>query len=129
MAEVAFDLEFGIEPIGQGVTVLQPASEFTVQGLVRQIGDVGGHACHGQPLRRVLSLVQVIAPAPVGIGHDGLAPDFVKGDVLGRMVGGGGDRDRCEQPLGVFGSPFQDLHATHRAAGDGKKLVDAQVVQ
>ena len=45
MAQIAFDLEIGVETVGDRVAVLQVAAEFAVQRGLRQIGDVRRHAC------------------------------------------------------------------------------------
>ena len=51
MAQIAFDLEIGVKPIGDGAAVLQIAAEFAVQRRLRQIGDVRRHARHGEAAR------------------------------------------------------------------------------
>ena len=61
---------------------------------------------------------QVIAVAPVRIGHDRLAPDFVEGDVLRRMPRRRRDRHRREDAVGIAGRPLQHLHPAHRSADD-----------
>jgi hypothetical protein len=81
-----------------------------------------------RPALRLLALGQVVAAAPVGIGHDRLAADLVEGDVLGRVARGAGDRHGAEHVLGIAGRPLQHLHPAHRAADDAEQLVDAQVV-
>ena len=72
----------------------------------------------------------VIRPAlPVGIGHDRLAPDLVKGDVLGRMARRGGDRESAEDAIRIARRPLQHLHAPHRAADHGEEPLDAELIQ
>ena len=87
-----------------------------------------GHARHRQPGFRPGTLQQIAAAAPFRVGHDRLAPDLVKGDVLRRMAGGGGDRHRGEHRFGVCHRPLQHLHAAHRAADDAEQLVDAEML-
>ncbi len=68
------------------------------------------------------------AAAPLRIGHDGLASDFVERDVLRRMARGAGDRHRGEHPVGIGRRPLQHLHAAHRPADHGEQPVDAEMV-
>ena len=72
--------------------------------------------------------LEVIAAAPIGIGHDRLAADLVEGDVLRRVPRRGGDRHRGEDALGIGRRPLQHLHAAHRAADDAEQLLDAEMV-
>ena len=60
--------------------------------------------------------------------HDGLAPHLVKGDVLGRVAGRGGDGRRGEHPLWRERRPLQHLHAPHGAAHHAKQGVDPQMI-
>ncbi len=46
VAQVALDLEIGIEAEAQRVAVLQRAAELALQRLLREVGDVRGHARH-----------------------------------------------------------------------------------
>ena len=128
MAQIAFDLEIGVEAIGDAVAVLQGAAELAVQRLLREIGDMGRHAGDGEAAGGIAPLQQIIAAAPVGIGHDGLAPDLMEGDVLGRMARRRGDGHGGEDTLGIGGRPLQRLHAAHGAAGDAEELVDLQML-
>ena len=59
------------------------------------------HAGYGQPPLGTLAGALVVATAPIWIGHDGLAANLVEGDVLGRVVAGGGNRDGSKDALGV----------------------------
>jgi len=65
---------------------------------------------------------------PVGIGHDRLPADLVKGNVLRRMPRGAGDRHRREDTFRIARRPVQHLHGAHGAAGDREQLVDPQMV-
>ena len=86
MAQIAFDLEIGIEAEALGVARLQPSPEFLGQPGFRQIGDVRRHPRHREARGgRILAFI-IVAAAPFGIGHDRLAPDLVEGDVLRRMA-------------------------------------------
>ena len=48
VAQIALDLEVGVEAVGDAGAVLQVAAELAVQRRLRQIGDVRGHARHGE---------------------------------------------------------------------------------
>ena len=65
---------------------------------------------------------------PVRIGHDRLAPDFVKGDVLRGVPGRRGNRHGGKDPLRIARGPLQHLHAAHGSADHGEQRVDAEVV-
>ena len=56
VAQIALDLEIGVEAEGQRLAVLQIAAELAVQRRLRQIGDVGGHARHREALFRALAV-------------------------------------------------------------------------
>ncbi len=127
MAQIALDLEVGIEGKGRVVAVLELAAEFAVQGLVRQIGDMRGHARDREPATR-LGLGEIAAAPPVGIGHDRLPADLMEGDVLRGMARGRRDRQRRKHALRIARRPLQHLHAAHRAAGDAEQRVDAEPV-
>lgn len=129
VAQVALDLEIGVEAEGDRLAVLQVAAELAVQRRVGEIGDVGGHARHRQPLGGAHAALEIAPAAPVGIGHHRLAADLVEGDVLRGMAGGGGDRHGGEHPLGIAHRPLQHLHAAHRAADHGKQRLDAEMVE
>ena len=94
-----------------------------------QVGDVRGHARDRQAAPRLLAGAEVGPALPVRIGHDGLASDLVKGDVLSRVVGGGGERNRRAHALGILRGPFEHLHPAHGAADHREKLVDSQVIE
>src|SRR3546814_4278210 len=99
VAQVALDLEVGLEAEGQRVAVLQAAAELAVQRRLRQVGDVRGHARHGETAVGVLALGKVPPAAPVEIGHDRLAADLMEGDVLRGVAG----RRGCGDPRGDTG--------------------------
>src|SRR6516162_11282778 len=90
MAQIALDLEIGVEAVSDSMTVLKISPEFAVQRSFREIGDVGRHAGDCEAAHRVSAEAQVAAAAPLGIGHYRLAPDLVKRDVLRRMARGAG---------------------------------------
>ena len=104
------------------------AAELSLQRLLRQVGDVGGHARHGQAVARLDAEIEVAALRPVGIGHHGLPADLVEGDVLRGVPGRGGDRHGREHAVAVARGPFQHLHAAHRAADHAEQLLDAEVI-
>ena len=128
VAQIALDLEVGVEAEGERFAVLQIAAELAVQGGFRQIGDVGGHARHRQPLFRALAMLEIFAAMPVRVGHHGLPADLVEGDVLRGMARAGGDRQRREHALRIARRPFQHLHAAHRAAEHAEQFFDAEMV-
>ncbi len=80
-----------------------------------------------RPLRGVVPAAQQ-SPGPIGIGHHRLAADFMEGDVLRRVPGRRRNRQGGEDAFLVTRSPFQDLHAAHRAAHHGEQLVYAQMI-
>ena len=128
VTEIAFDLEIGLETVSEVLAVLQIAPELAMQGGLRKIGDMGPHARHREAPVGALALEQVVAAAPVGVGHDRLAADLVKGDVLGRGARGGGDGHRREDLFGIAHGPVQRLHAAHGAADDAEQPADAEMV-
>jgi hypothetical protein len=65
VAQIALDLEIGVEPIGDGMAVLQVAPEFAMQGGLGQIGDVRRHAGDRETAHR-LPVETQIAPAARG---------------------------------------------------------------
>ena len=79
--------------------------------------------------RRILVVAVIIAPAPVGIGHDRLAPDLVKGDVLRAVLGRRGNDQRCGHPVGEMRRPAERLHPAHRPADDRVQPRDAEMVE
>ena len=89
---------------------------------------MSGHARHGQAVARLVAAFQVASLRPVRVGHDGLPADFVEGDVLRRMPGGGGNRHGGRDPFGMTRRPGQHLHAAHGAADDAEQLVDAEMI-
>ena len=118
MAQIALDLKVGVETVSDGVAVLQVAAEFAVQRRFRQIGDVRCHPRHREAARRVMAEAQITSAAPIRIGDNRLAADFMKGNVLRRMTRRAGDRHRRHDRLGVARGPLQDLHRPHRPAND-----------
>ena len=84
--------------------------------VVAHIGDVAHHARHGQPAPGRRAAV-IVAFVPVRIGHNGLPPHLIEGDLLGAMPARAGDRNRRNQAVGVSHRPLQRLHSAHRPAG------------
>ncbi len=128
VAKIAFDLKVGIETIAHAVAVLQVAPEFPVQGGFREISDVRGHPRHREATLGQDALIDVVAAAPVRIGHDRLAADFMEGDILRRVSCGPGNRRRRKDPVSIPHAPFEDLHGAHASAGHAEKLFDAEMV-
>ncbi len=127
VAQVAFHLEIGIEAEGDRLPVLKPSAELAFQGQFRKIGNMRRHARHRQATLRGAVLADVIALAPVGIGHDGLAADLVKGDVLRRMARRRGDGG--EGAVRELGHELQHLHAAHGAADHREQFPDPQMIK
>src|SRR4029453_12439114 len=96
-----------VEPVGDGVTVLQVATKFAVQRRFGKIGYVGGHAGDRQPSDRVSSEAQITPPTPIRVRYDRLATDFVKRNVLRRMTRGSGERNRRKHAIGVACPPLR----------------------
>ena len=129
MAQIALHLKIGIEAEGDLVAILEIAAELVVQRIVGHVGDVRGHARHGEPFARAPALVEIAALAPVGIGHHRLAADLVKGDVLRGVARGAGDRHRREHAVLIGCRPFQHLHAAHRAAEHREHVGNAEMIE
>ncbi len=70
----------------------------------------------------------IVAVVPCGVGHNGLSCDFVEGDGLRRMFGGGGQRHRGADAVGIPHGPFEHLHAAHGTAHNREQRVDAEVI-
>src|SRR5215472_5251762 len=87
------------------------------------------HARNGEPTTRICTLQKVTAAAPFWIGHDRLPPDLMKRNVLRRMSGGTRDGQRAKYALRIARRPLQHLHSAHRAAGNGKERLDAQMIE
>ena len=88
-----------------------------------------GHARDGEALARALALVEIAALAPVRIGHNRLAADLMKGDVLRGVARGAGDRHGREHAVLVGRGPFEHMHAAHRAAEHAQHLLDAEMIE
>ena len=129
VAEIGLDLKVGVEREGRIFTILKTPAEFPVQRRVRQIRDVCAHARDREPAPRGKAFGEIPSAAPVRIGHHGLPADFMKRDVLGGMSGRGRNRQRGEHAVRKARSPLQRLHAAHRAAGDSKQRVDAEMIE
>jgi len=129
MAQIALDLEVRSEAIGDLVAILQIPIELLEQGAFRHVGDVGSHARNREPFSGPRVMVVIGSPVPVRVSLNGLATDLVKGDVLGRMAGGGGDGDGAKNTFRIGACPLQGLHPAHGAPGDTEQALNAQFVQ
>ena len=86
VAQIALDLEIGVERERRQLAVLHPPPELAMQRGVREIGDVRGHPRHAEAAMRMGALLEVAAAAPVRIGHHGLPAELVERDVLRRVA-------------------------------------------
>ena len=129
VAQVAFDLELGLQRAVAESPVAQAAAELLRHRVVAHVGDVADHAGHAQaPFGHRAVGIEVPA-VKVGVGHDGAASHLVEGDVLRRQIGRGGHRDAMPQPPRILQRPAQRLHAAQAATHDGGQLLDAQAVE
>jgi hypothetical protein len=69
-----------------------------------------------------------VAAVELGVFQDGLAGDFVEGDVLGGELGRRGDHQRVGDAVGVLQRPRQRLHAAEAAADHRREALDAEPV-
>ena len=83
------------------------------------------HAGDGESPARGARAV-IVAVVPIGVGHNGLAADFVEGDLLRAVTGRGRDGNGCGNGFRVSDGPFQGLHSSHGTAGDGEQFLDSQ---
>src|SRR5262249_29507680 len=65
VAQIALDLEIGVEAVSDGVAILQIAPKLAVKRGLRKIGDVGGHAGHRQAANRPSAKAQVTPTGPI----------------------------------------------------------------
>ena len=128
VAQIAFDLEIGVERKRRQLAILHPPPELAVQRGVRQIGDMRGHPRHAEPAMRVGALLEIAPMVPIRIGHHGLTAEFVKRDVLRRMARAAGNRQSREHPFRIGRRPLQRLHAAHRSADHAEQRIDAQPI-
>ena len=61
VAQIALDLEVGVEAEALGRQVLQVAAELALQRLLGQVGDVRGHARDGEAVARLRAELQIAA--------------------------------------------------------------------
>ena len=126
--QITFHLKFGLEFIAELLAVLQPAAELQIHALIAQVSDVTNHSRHRQPGVRLLRFVVIRPLLPMGIGIDGLPPDFAERDEHGAVAAGCRQGNGRFQALRMMRRPLQNLHPAHRPAGHAKKLLNAQVV-
>ena len=108
---------------------LQPVRlKFFPHGFGGQVGDVAQHARQRQSCCRHGVLVDILAAFVIGVPSNGVAPDDIECQGLSRQAGGGGQRDRACEPLGVADCPRQHLVSAHRPANCGEKAGYAQVI-
>src|SRR5664280_1883747 len=110
VAQVRFDLEIRIERKCWILAVLEFTAEFPVQRYIGQVGDMRAHARHGEATTRKSNFQIIAAAAPVLVGGEAIMADLVERDVLRRMAGGAGNRQRRENTLRIGSGPLQHLH-------------------
>ena len=64
----------------------------------------------------------------IRVGDDGLARNFVEGDVLCREIGRAGDYQRVADARWILDRPRQRLHRTQAATHHCGKALDAELV-
>ncbi|MPN14626.1 hypothetical protein SDC9_161953 [bioreactor metagenome] len=86
------------------------------------------HACQTQTAHRAGIVLVIVAAVEIGVGQDGLACDFIEGDVLCGQLGGRCDDRSMADAFRVLQRPRQGLHATQAAADHRGKALDAEQV-
>src|SRR4051812_12887198 len=81
--QITLDVERWAERRVKNGSRCKIAAEAVIHAFFRVVGDHTHHAGDGESARRKDALGGVRAAAPVGISHDGAAPDLVHGDALG----------------------------------------------
>ena len=127
IAQVGFDLEFGIERVIH-TPVFQRTAEFVRHLVIGKIGDVPNHARDTQAAPRLHAVCVVISTVKIRIGEYRLARHFVKGNILCRQVGGAGNDQRVPCARRVGDGPLHTLHGAQAAAHHRGKLFDAEVI-
>src|SRR3972149_8711614 len=128
VVEVCLDGEFGVE----FVAVLFGASELSYEpfphALLGEVGYVADHSSDCKPSVGAGAAV-VLSVGEIGIAQNGASPHSVKGNRLGAKMGGRGDWNCRFDKIRVFDCPLQHLHPADRAADDGEKLLDSELVE
>ena len=81
------------------------------------------------PLPGRVAVLQIAPAAPVRVGHDGLAPDLVEGDVLRRVSRAVAIGIAANTRSGIARRPLQHLHAAHGAAEHAEQALDPEPVE
>ncbi|MCY1407735.1 hypothetical protein D9M71_230430 [compost metagenome] len=84
------------------------------------------HARQHQPSLGNHALFLEVAAVKFGVGQNGLARDFVEGNVLRRELGRRGNGQAVTNPVRVADGPLQGLHAAQATPDHRSPLVDAQ---
>ena len=93
-------LNFKVDVVVELVlSLVQLAAKFFAHLTVGQIGDVADHARQTQPVGRDNTMFGVMSAVKIRVGEDGLAGDFVEGDVLSRQLGRRGDHNGVPDAL------------------------------
>ena len=134
MPQIAFDLELNvlgrITVIGLALNqVSELATELGIHDVVTQIGDVTDHACDTQTTTWKRAIAQIVAVMEIGVGHNGAASDFVKGNVLGCEIGCTGNDHSMLHACWVLQRPAQSLHTAQAASHHGCELINAPCVE
>ena len=87
------------------------------------------HARDREAAARIGAFQIIAAAAPFRVGHDCLPADLVERNVLRRMAGGAGNRQRREHAGRIARRPLQHLHAAHRSARHREQRFDAEMIE
>ena len=137
VAQVALDLELhllrAVAVIGAGAGLRNRAAQFAtelgIHHVVAQIGDVANHAGDAQAALGYHAVAVKVAAVEVGVGDDGTARHFIKGNVFRREVGRAGHHDCAEQTVRIQQSPGGGLHATQAATHHRRQRLNTQSIQ
>ena len=87
---------------------------------------MSNHARNAQSSLRDDTVLVIMSPIKVWIGHDRTPGHFIEGNVFCREIGRRGNDHSMAHPFGVKHGPRQDLHSAKTAAHHGQHVFDAQ---
>ena len=128
IAQVALDTELDAVEVIVELVAFEFATEFLAHRIIGQVGDVAHHARQHQAALGHHALVLERAAVELRVGEDGLAGDFVEGDVLCRELGRRGNVHAVAYSVRVADGPLQGLHAAQAAADHRRPLLDAEAI-